>query len=86
MSMSVEVSQLWVLLPDPVRDALADGPDSLELTLFELGLSSMQLIEFATSVEEAYRVEFEPQEFLRLLELPMGGLVELLRTKSQAND
>ena len=73
--------ELHAMLPLEVGDA-GQGPWLDALTMDEIGMSSVQVIEFIASVEDRFGVEFAPEEFLRLLDVPLADLLALIAEKS----
>lgn len=81
--MRLPATDLHELLPESLRGDLA-GTEPGEETLEDIGVTSMQLIEFATAIEERYEIEFEPEEFLVLLKSSMRDLADLIESKERA--
>lgn len=82
MSSTAHFSLLTAMLPPAVRAALADQKRSDPATLAELGLSSMQVVELATAIEQQFDIEFEPEEFLGFPRYSLEALASVIEAKT----
>lgn len=75
--------QLTRLLPTRIQDELpSDRAESASWTLAETGLTSLQTIEFAMAVEQAYDVELDPEDLLALSTFSFSRVAELVERKT----
>jgi hypothetical protein len=77
----LQVTDLEALLPTEVAGPGAQGGELSSWTLQQIGLSSLQMIQFVTAIEAAFGVEFEPAEFLGLMDAPLSGICQMVNAK-----
>jgi acyl carrier protein len=75
------MAELNALLPIESVEPPGDGVEYGRLTLAELGLSSLQVIQFATAMESAFQIELDPADFLGLMDTPFEGICKMVQAK-----
>jgi acyl carrier protein len=73
------MANLLELLPEAIHTAGVSDVEAVPLAA--LGLSSMQVVEFATGLEQRFAIEFEPEEFLDLPGYDLTGLARVIDAK-----
>lgn len=79
-----DLTEVHSLLPQPVQDAVDPAEIGADTGWAEIGLSSMQLIEFVTAVEDHYALEFSAEDFLSLPTATFGDLLSLVDARRGA--
>lgn len=81
------MSKLVEILPEHARAAArTPGSDPAELSLAELGLSSMQMLRFMMAMEDSFPITFDDAELAGIPQQNLGDIARTVTDKARSAD